>query len=500
MESTRFPQIYRALSNIARFAYVAGRALIAPGNRHMSVKRRRERLFIEIDDGLLVSRHRLSVDVLFQKSNEVFDFCYLPMPGSEKRSWMDGSFWLLYSKTCSDLPTLGVTQGRIVVNGVVGVACQRTIDTFNQQCGARSQLQSSGPNYTVRRTQEGSFDMQRLKAATFTCLLLLSFGTGVAQITKTVPVGANPTGIAPDFINNSFWVANFGSNNITRFRMTDGAVTGTFAVGKNPIGVAIDNIRQAVWVANSGDNTVSKLRTTDGTPIGGPYRVGLGPRAVVSDGVSIWVSNSNDDSVTRLDANTGAVIGTYGVGAGPSGMAFDGTNLWIANRDSNTISKLTAGFSSCAAVSLGTFPVPSQPQGVAWDGSSLWVTSYNSRTISKLDGRTGAILLQRSGNAVPAGPLGITVSGGKVFVAGYIDDLILELDAATGTFLGEFQTPDTNYGLFADSSLFGSIWVTNYTKNIAARIGNSLPPPPPSDPPPSDPPPSDPPPDPPISN
>ena len=66
MESTRFPQIYRALSNIARFAYVAGRALIAPGNRHMSVKRRRERLFIEIDDGLLVSRHRLSVDVLFR--------------------------------------------------------------------------------------------------------------------------------------------------------------------------------------------------------------------------------------------------------------------------------------------------------------------------------------------------------------------------------------------------------------------------------------------------
>ena len=143
--------------------------------------------------------------------------------------------------------------------------------------------------------------------------------------------------------------------------------------------------------------------------------------------------------------------------------------------------------------------MPSQPQGVAWDGSNLWVTSYNSRTISKLDGRTGTILLQRTGNAVPAGPLGITVSGGKVFVAGYIDDLIMELDAATGTFLGLFQTPDTNYGIFADSSLFGSIWVTNYTKNIAARIGTSLPSPPPTDPPPpSDPPP--PPPDPFVPN
>jgi two-component system chemotaxis response regulator CheB len=44
----------------------AGRALIAPGNRHMSVRRRRERLFVEIDDGPLVSRHRPSVDVLFR--------------------------------------------------------------------------------------------------------------------------------------------------------------------------------------------------------------------------------------------------------------------------------------------------------------------------------------------------------------------------------------------------------------------------------------------------
>jgi two-component system chemotaxis response regulator CheB len=43
----------------------AGRALIAPGNRHMSVRRRGAQSFVEIDDGPLVSRHRPSVDVLF---------------------------------------------------------------------------------------------------------------------------------------------------------------------------------------------------------------------------------------------------------------------------------------------------------------------------------------------------------------------------------------------------------------------------------------------------
>jgi two-component system chemotaxis response regulator CheB len=43
-----------------------GLALIAPGNQHMSLRRCGGRLFVEIDDGPLVSRHRPSVDVLFR--------------------------------------------------------------------------------------------------------------------------------------------------------------------------------------------------------------------------------------------------------------------------------------------------------------------------------------------------------------------------------------------------------------------------------------------------
>jgi two-component system chemotaxis response regulator CheB len=43
-----------------------GRALIAPGNRHLSVVRRHGAFHIELSDGPLVSRHRPSVDVLFR--------------------------------------------------------------------------------------------------------------------------------------------------------------------------------------------------------------------------------------------------------------------------------------------------------------------------------------------------------------------------------------------------------------------------------------------------
>lgn len=43
-----------------------GHALIAPGNKHMLVKRSGARYYVEVTDGPLVNRHRPSVDVLFR--------------------------------------------------------------------------------------------------------------------------------------------------------------------------------------------------------------------------------------------------------------------------------------------------------------------------------------------------------------------------------------------------------------------------------------------------
>jgi two-component system chemotaxis response regulator CheB len=47
---------------------IRGRALIAPGNRHMLLKRSGARYYVEIKNGPLVCRHRPSVDVLFRSA------------------------------------------------------------------------------------------------------------------------------------------------------------------------------------------------------------------------------------------------------------------------------------------------------------------------------------------------------------------------------------------------------------------------------------------------
>ncbi|MBE0602273.1 MAG: chemotaxis response regulator protein-glutamate methylesterase [Deltaproteobacteria bacterium] len=47
---------------------IRGRALIAPGNKHLLLKRSGARYYVEVKDGPLVCRHRPSVDVLFRSA------------------------------------------------------------------------------------------------------------------------------------------------------------------------------------------------------------------------------------------------------------------------------------------------------------------------------------------------------------------------------------------------------------------------------------------------
>jgi two-component system chemotaxis response regulator CheB len=47
---------------------IRGQALIAPGNKHLLLKRSGARYFVEVKEGPLVSRHRPSVDVLFRSA------------------------------------------------------------------------------------------------------------------------------------------------------------------------------------------------------------------------------------------------------------------------------------------------------------------------------------------------------------------------------------------------------------------------------------------------
>ena len=99
-------------------------------------------------------------------------------------------------------------------------------------------------------------------------------------------------------------------------------------MGSHPCGIAFDGAN--IWVANHGSNNVSKLRASDGAVLG-TYAVGAVPSGIAFDGANIWVANHGSNNVTKLRASDGAVLGTYAVGTSPAGIAFDGANIWVTN-------------------------------------------------------------------------------------------------------------------------------------------------------------------------
>jgi DNA-binding beta-propeller fold protein YncE len=68
-------------------------------------------------------------------------------------------------------------------------------------------------------------------------------------------------------------------------------------VGTTPQGIAFDGTN--IWVANAGSNDVTKLLASNGNRVG-TYSVGSSPIAVAFDGANIWVTNYGSSSVTKL--------------------------------------------------------------------------------------------------------------------------------------------------------------------------------------------------------
>ena len=89
-------------------------------------------------------------------------------------------------------------------------------------------------------------------------LLALSLNLDYFKINKRidVTVGTAPFGIA--FDGSYIWVANSGSNNVSKIDISTDTVVATVTVGNVPRDIAFDG--SYIWVVNSGSNNVSKIK------------------------------------------------------------------------------------------------------------------------------------------------------------------------------------------------------------------------------------------------
>jgi YVTN family beta-propeller protein len=227
--------------------------------------------------------------------------------------------------------------------------------------------------------------------------------TSTLAVITTIDVRSNPIGVAVNDADDTVYVTNETSDNVSVINGRTGTVAGTITVGSDPRGVAVNDADDTVYVTNYVSGYVSVINgrtaTEDDT-----ITVGSGPWGVaVNQGDdTVYVANLSDGTVSVINGRTRTVAGTITVGNGPWGVAVNqgDDTVYVANFSDGTVSVINGR----TATEDDTITVGSNPRGVAVDDSGLvYVTNYDDSTVSVI-GRVTPLL----GSA--SGPAGSTVT------------------------------------------------------------------------------------------
>lgn len=227
--------------------------------------------------------------------------------------------------------------------------------------------------------------------------IYVSNGSSISKVTRenivvnTFPIGSSGRGMC--FDGSCIWVANGGTNNVTKFT-PNGTIIGSFNGGgavNNPYGIAFDISTNTIWICNNGDNNVVVLNADTGSLVT-TVSTGNNNMSCATDGKNyMWVTQyrfvapiSQPNTVTRILLKPPYTATNIGVGSlpsfsgydGPYGIAFDGDRMWISGAAG-------AGSPSVYPINVTTDAVGSlisvftTPLAVCFDGRFIYCSCLN---------------------------------------------------------------------------------------------------------------------------
>jgi 6-phosphogluconolactonase len=292
----------------------------------------------------------------------------------------------------------------------------------------------------------------------------LNTGT-LSQINTSANTGAQPSQILLDPAGKFAYVANSGSNNVSRYAVNaNGTLTllgNNTAVGTGPVALAMDQGGHFLFVANQRSNNISAFSVGSDASLspvaGSPFATGVPPNAsapnpatpaglaVTPSGKFLYVTNQGQDTISAFAVNStsGAlteVLGSpFSVGTTPAGVTIDPTGkfLYATNQGSNNVSAFVicpAVIGACggsqvdgslAAMSGSPFSAGLAPIALAVEpsGNFLFVVDENSNELSvyRINLTNGTLTALTPPTATGTTPVSIAIhpQGNYLYVANY---------------------------------------------------------------------------------
>lgn len=244
-----------------------------------------------------------------------------------------------------------------------------------------------------------------------------------------------------------------------------------------------------IWVANSGTNKISKIRTNNGLKricqdVGGAkdcswqegtwetrgqmigtYNVGNDPSrtAVNVETGEVWVGNRGGHSITKLD-NEGNHKKTCGVGGRVRGVAIEENgDVWVADFDGAKVVKISGDDTNCTIMQSISIS-PYSPYGLSIDEDGILWAVISQLGITRIDSKVGTFKFYGS-----SGGYGITVDFDKnIWLGGHAGHALIKFDQ---TSLLTPQYYGSGYsGLGVTIDIDGNVWASTYLANGVVKF------------------------------
>ena len=285
------------------------------------------------------------------------------------------------------------------------------------------------------------------------------WATQNAAAVQLTTVGSLPALCRCD--GSDVWVANFGSNTVSRVRASDGKLLGTWSA-TGAFGVLTAMGRVVV----SAETQPGVLYAIDPSQPPGAATIvastlGVGVQSVVFDGARVWTANAGGSvSIVTPAASIPWTVTSVPGFVAPVGALFDGTNVWVTDSGTSANPRHLLKLDASAAV-LQTVTVGIKPNYPIYDGANIWVPNLDSDSVTVVRASTGAVLQTLTGNGL-SGPRSAAFDGERVLVTDYNSSAVSIFKAADLSPLGfaNIGTSVLPYGSCSDGVSF---WITFFT-------------------------------------
>ncbi|TQM33647.1 hypothetical protein [Nocardia bhagyanarayanae] len=304
-----------------------------------------------------------------------------------------------------------------------------------------------------------------------------------ATVTTTIPVGAQPWGVAADTETATVFATNSVSNTVSAYDTETGATASiTSPDFAKPTAIAVDSAAGLAYVTNAGNGSVSVIRTRDRTVVGqiavgaGPYGIAVNPA-----GRTAYVTNFEAGTMSVIDLRSRAVVATIPVGSRPYGVAFDPAtrSVFVAIAGApESVDRRVAVVDAAARSVVTSIRVGNQPWGVAVDTGTdtAYVTNHADGTVSVIDTRTRAVTATVP---VGSGPVGVAVDRASrtVFVTNHgLDNVrsgnsVSLIDTRNNVTTQTIRVGARPHGIAVDPAA-GQVYVSNFNDGSMSVLGN----------------------------